>query len=166
MIWAVRAVGQPVSWHHSGNEAPSTWLFYHPLKYVFLPLHGQSQTQPIFMFQITGWRRSSMQVIPFKQVRQKLLRTFPLTSFWWELISRPPHRLLQAFLPTMLCTVFLVDRAPSSFPVAFIFPFPLLGVHGELGLLLNWLWEWEDNGNYGSRINKTWQPIINSWWLF
>lgn len=148
-------VGNLTSWHHSGNQVLSIRLFHHSLKYAFLPLHGQSQTQA-FMFQITGWRRGSKfkQVIPFKQVKQKLLKTFPLMIFCWELILWLRHGLLQTFLPAILATILWVNTVPSLFPRVFIFRFSLFGVHGELGLLLNWLWECKDHGNYGSRINK------------
>lgn len=88
----VRAGGQPDLMTSIGELGSFHLIIPPPLKYAFLPLHGQSQTQA-FMFQITGWRRGSKfkQVIPFKQVKQKLprnishdllLRAYLMTAPW------------------------------------------------------------------------------------
>lgn len=123
-------VGNLLRWRHSGSQFLSIALFYHPLKYAFLPFHGQYIPDADHRLE----KREGKQAFPHKQERQKLLKTFPLTVFWWEHISWPHYWLLQAaVLPVMLRTLLLVNAAPWLLPVVFIFPFPLLGVHGELG---------------------------------
>lgn len=127
----VRAGGQPDPMTSTGNPGSFHPIIHHSLKYAFLPLHGQSQTQA-FMFQITGWEKRSKfkQVIPFKQVKQKvssishlLLRAYLMTAPWTS--PNLPSNYTRHY-PLGKYSAFLI-------PKGVYFPFSLFGVHGELG---------------------------------